>query len=121
MSRDSNKICVTFPSSILDMIIASLFHIFRQQSICRAYFWPFYGYIPNVKTFLFSNVRMKKLQFQVGKNVEEKIIVLSSKLCLKLFVYLFPFTFLPTIGISVVLLRCKSCRCIIRAQWCCAL
>ena len=35
---------------------------------------------------------MKKSQFQVGKNFDEKIIVLSSKLCLKLFVYLVPFT-----------------------------
>ena len=35
---------------------------------------------------------MKKSQFQVGKKFEEKIIFLSSKLCLKLFVYLFPFT-----------------------------
>ena len=41
--------------------------------------WSFYGYIPNVKTFLFSNVRMKKSLFQVGKNFEEKIVVLSSK------------------------------------------
>ena len=29
--------------------------------------------------------------------------------------------FQTTIGISVVLLRCKSARCIIRAQGCCAL
>ena len=31
---------------------------------------------------------MKKSQVQVGKNFIEKIIVLSSKLCLKLYVYL---------------------------------
>ena len=34
----------------------------------------------------------------------------------------FPFGhFQTTFGISVVLLRCKSARCIIRAQGCCAL
>ena len=50
-------------------------------------FWPLYGYIPNAKTSLFSYVRMKNSNFK-SEIIKEKIIVLSSILCLKLFVYL---------------------------------
>ena len=51
-------------------------------------FWPLYDCIPNAKTFLFSYVRMKKSQFQVGKYQRKNHRFFSSKLCLKLFVYL---------------------------------
>ena len=98
MSRDLNKICVTFPSPILDMIIVCF--IYFDNSLFAGLIFGRYMVIFPCQNFLFSNVRMKKSQFQVGKNFE-KIVVLSSKLCLKLFVYLFPFTFLPTVGISV--------------------
>ena len=50
-------------------------------------FWKLYGCIPNVKTFIFSYVRMKNPNFK-SENIKEKIIVFSSKLCLKLLVYL---------------------------------
>ena len=83
MSHDLNKIYVTFSSPILDMIIVC-FICFDKSLFAGLIFWLLYGYIPMSKRF-FSP--MKKSQFQVGQNFEEKIIVLSSKLCLKLFVY----------------------------------
>ena len=76
--------------------------IYFDNSLFAGLIFGRYGYISNVKTSLFSNVRMKKSQFQVGKNH-----FLSSELCLNLFVYLFPFTFRPTVGISGVPLRCN--------------
>ena len=86
-------------------------------------FWPLYGYIPNAKTFLFSYVRMKNSPFQVGK-YQRKNHRLLSKLCLK-FVFIWvpvrTFSTDSTIGISVVLLRCTSSRCIIRALGCCGI
>ena len=82
-------------------------------------FWPLYGYIPNDKTFLFSYVRMKNPLFK-SENIKEKINVFFRVNCVKI-VYLLDIFNRPTIGISVVLLPCKSSRCTIRAQGCCAL
>ena len=114
MSCYLNKIFVTFPIPYLDMIMVCFIYF------DNCFFWPLYGYIPNAKTFLFSYIRMKNPYFK-SENIKEKIIAMSSKLCLKLFVYLGSSSDIfnrPTIGISVVLLRCKSSSCIIRAQEC---
>ena len=54
-------------------------------SFDNSLFGPLYGYIPNAKTFLFSYVGMKNLYFKL-ENIKEKIIVMSSKLCLKFWV-----------------------------------
>ena len=75
MSRYLNKIFVTFLIPLSGHISTIVF------------FWPLYGYIPNAKTFLFSYVRMKNPNFK-SENIKDKIIVLWSKLCLKLFIYL---------------------------------
>ena len=72
MSRDLNKICVTFPSSILDMIIVCFLYFDNSLFAGLYNFWPFYSYIPNVKTFLFSNVRMKNPNFKSEKISKKK-------------------------------------------------
>ena len=41
--------------------------IVRFIYVDNSLFWRLYGYIPNAKTLLFSYVRMKNSQFQVGK------------------------------------------------------
>ena len=75
ISRYLNKIFVTFPIPISGHDY-SLFHIFRYTVIFpmpKRFFSPMFGWKnPNFKS----------------ENINEKIIVLSSKLCIKLFVYL---------------------------------
>ena len=69
MSCDLNKICVTFPSPILDMIIVCFIY-FDNSLFAGLIFGRFTVIFPMSK--LFFNFRMNKYQFQVGKNLEEK-------------------------------------------------
>ena len=51
------------------------------------FFWPLYGYIPNAKTFFSPMFGWKNPNYK-SENIKDKIIVLWSELCLKLFIYL---------------------------------
>ena len=78
MSRDLNKICVTFPSSILDMIIVCF--IYFDNSLFAGLIFGRFTVIFPMSNVSFLQCSDEKSQFQVGKNCEEKNIVLSSKL-----------------------------------------
>ena len=82
ISRYLNKIFVIFQFSYnLDMIIVCF--IYFDNSL----FWPFYGYIRNAKTFLLSNVQMKKIPISSRKKITKKKSSFSRVNC----VCMFPF------------------------------
>ena len=67
MSRDLNKICVTFPSSIIDMIIVCF--LYSDNSLFAGLIFRLYSQCQNVSFLQCSD---EKSKFQVGKNFEEK-------------------------------------------------
>ena len=69
MSRDLNKICVTFPSPILDMIIARF--IYLDNSLFAGLVLAVLRLYSQCQNIYFLQCSDEKSQFQVGKNFEE--------------------------------------------------
>ena len=51
-------------------------------------FWPLYGCIPNAKNVSFLLCKDEKNPNFKSENIKEKIIIFSSKLCVKLFIWI---------------------------------
>ena len=87
MSCDLNKICVTFSSPILDMIIVRF--IYLDNSLFAGLVLAVLRLYSQCQNIYFLQCLDEKIPISSRKKFRRKIIVLLSKLCLKLFVYIF--------------------------------
>ena len=94
------------------------FIYFDNSLFAGFYFWPLYGYIPNAKTFLFSNVWMKNPNFKSEKILKKKLSFCRVNCVLKCLFICSRSHFYRLLAYQSCYydVNSKYCHCIIRTQ-----